>query len=425
MREYPDQIEIEPLPGPLEAIVHPPGSKSITNRALVTASLADPGASRLFNALEAADTEVMRSCLRALGVLIDDVDDPWLVLGTGGDLREPRETLDVGASGTTARFLTAISTLAGGKVVLDGTARMRQRPISDLTEALNRLGARVESSDGFPPVRIHRSRPAGGSLEISGERSSQFVSALLLLGPMLSEPLDIRMKGGVLVSRPYVLSTLDVMQAFGAEAWETDHGFHVDPGGYRKAHFHVEADASAAVYPAIAAAICGGTVVIEGIPQTSRQPDLALLDVLATMGCDIRRGPDRIVVEGPGHELEAVDVDMESAPDGALALAAACLYANGPSRIRGLSTLRLKETDRLDALKTEINRLGARANLEGDALIIEPGRLGPATIQTYDDHRMAMAFSIAGLRTRGVVIDHPGCVSKTWPAFYDMLASLS
>ncbi len=425
MREYPAQIEIRPLTGPVEAVVHPPGSKSITNRALIVSALADEGASRLFNALEADDTQAMRECLRALGVLIDDVDDPWLVLGTAGALQAPVATLDARASGTTARFIAALAPLASGRVVIDGTARMRERPIGDLVKALRAVGARIESREGYPPVVIEPGPIHGGTVEIAGNRSSQFVSALLMLGPMLPEPLDVLVRDGLLVSRPYVESTIDVMQAFGAEAWETDAGFHVEPTGYSKAHFHIEADASAAVYPAVAAALCGGIVAIEGIPSGSRQPDLAVLDTLALMGCRVTRGPDRTVVEGSGRALDPVDIDMQRAPDGALGLAVACMFASGPSRLRGLGTLRIKETDRLAALETEINRLGASASIEGDALVVTPGPLRAATVQTYDDHRMAMAFSIAGLRTAGVVIDNPGCVSKTWPGFYDMLASLS
>lgn len=424
MRVYPDVISITPVADPLESVVHPPGSKSHTNRALILASLADEGVSRLFNPLVADDSAVMRDCLRQLGVMIDDADDPWLVLGTGGDLKAPAGTLDVGASGTTARFVTAIAALADGPVTLDGTVRMRQRPIRGLTDALERLGTGIVTTDGFPPVTVRPGPLHGGRVEIDGSESSQFVSALLMLGPMLPERLDLVLTGGALVSRPYVEATIEVMRVFGAEAWATDTGFAVSPGGYRKAHYDIEADASAAVYPAVAAAICGGVVRVEGIPAKSTQPDLAVLDVLARMGCTIRRGPTSVDVAGPIGGLRPVEVEMGDAPDGALAVAIACLFAEGESRLSGLSTLRLKETDRLAALESEIRRVGGLARVEGDDLVVGPGKLGPARIETYQDHRMAMAFSLVGLRVRGIEIVDPGCVAKTWPSFFDVLASL-
>lgn len=424
MRQYPDVLPITPVDDPLESVVHPPGSKSHTNRALILASLADEGVSRLFNPLVADDSAAMRDCLRHLGVMIDDVDDPWLVLGTGGDLKAPSGPLDVRASGTTARFVTAIAALADGPVTLDGTERMRQRPIRGLTDALQGLGVGVVTNDGFPPVTVIPGPLRGGRVEIDGSESSQFVSALLMLGPMLPERLDLVVTGGALVSRPYVEATIEVMRVFGAEAWATDSGFRVAPGGYRRAHYDIEADASAAVYPAVAAAICGGLVRIEGIPARSTQPDLAVLDVLARMGCTIRRGPASVDVAGPIGGLRPVDVDMGHAPDGALAVAIACLFAEGESRLGGLSTLRLKETDRLAALETEIRRVGGLARVEGDDLVVGPGVLRPARIETYDDHRMAMAFSLVGLRVPGIEIIDPACVSKTWPRFFDVLASL-
>jgi 3-phosphoshikimate 1-carboxyvinyltransferase len=424
VRSFPDVLPITPVEHPLESVVHPPGSKSHTNRALIIAALAGGGVSRLFNPLVADDSAVMRTCLRRLGVMIDDVDDPWLVLGSGGELKAPSGPLDVGASGTTARFVTAIAALADGPVTLDGTERMRRRPIGALAAALEGLGAGIVTSGGFPPVTVTPGSLRGGLVEIDGSESSQFVSALLMLGPMLPARLHIGLRNGELVSRPYVDATIEVMRVFGAEAWATDTGFAVAPGGYHKAHYDIEADASAAVYPAVAAAIRGGVVRIEGIPAGSTQPDLSVLEVLGRMGCAIRRGPTSIEVSGPGTALAPIEADMGGSPDGALAVAVACLFAEGESRLTGLSTLRLKETDRLTALETEIRRLGGLARVEGDDLVVGPGPLRPARIETYDDHRMAMAFSLVGLRVPGIEIVDPGCVSKTWPAFFDVLASL-
>ena len=416
----PDIYSGEPVSGPIQAIVRPPGSKSATNRALVLAALAGGGVSRLWGALEADDTVVMRRCLRALGVMIDDVDDPWLVLGSAGDLHTPEDVLDVGASGTTARFITAVAALTEGPIRIDGTARMRERPIGDLTDALTQLGAEVETEGGAPPVRMNGGHLRGGHVRIDGRRSSQFVSALLMIAPMLEAPVTITVEGG-LVSHRYVDTTIEMMRAFGAEVDSIGAGYQVAPTGYRKTHIDIESDASAAAYPLVAAAITGGSVTIQGIPDTSTQPDLFLLEVLERMGCSISHTGSLIELSGPENGLRGIDVDMTNAPDASLALAVACIFADGPSRIRGLSTLRHKETDRLEALRTEITRIGSEATIDGDDLVIVPGAVVAARIETYDDHRMAMSFALAGLRSEGIEILDPGCVSKTWPSYFDML----
>lgn len=404
---------------PIDAVVRPPGSKSITNRALVVAGLARGGVvSRLLDPLEADDTVVMRAGLRSLGIMIDDVDDPWLVLGTGGHLTGDT-LIDVGASGTTARFLTAVAALADAPVTIDGTARMRQRPLSDLLEALSMLGADVRSATGSPPVTVSGPLHAGRT-EVSGAASSQFLSALLLIAPMLGDPVEIAVRGAV-VSEPYVTGTIEVMEAFGASVERGEGSYLVAPTGYDKAHFEIEPDASAAVYPATAVAIAGGRVVIPGIPAHSTQPDLAVLDVLAEMGSRVHRADRDVLVESDGAPLRAVDVDLSGSPDGALAVAVACLFADGPSRLRGLGTLRAKETDRLAALEAELGKLGAVVEIEGDTLAITPGPPKAAEIETYDDHRMAMSFALAGLRIPGVVIRNPECVSKTWPQYFTVL----
>jgi 3-phosphoshikimate 1-carboxyvinyltransferase len=407
---------------PIDAVVRLPGSKSITNRALVIAALGPAGTvSRIGGALEADDTAVMRSGLRQLGVMLDDVDDPWLILGTGGEV-VGSATIDAGASGTTARFLTAVSALATEPVTIDGTARMRQRPISDLTDALAMWGAEIRCDTGSPPVTV-TGPLRGGQTQVAGGVSSQFLTALLLIAPLVPERAEIEVVGN-LVSRPYVEGTIDVMRAFGAVVEREANIFKVEPTGYAKTHFEVEGDASAAVYPAVAVAIAGGRVVMPGIPATSRQPDLAVLGILERMGCTVTRAPSGLIVEGDGSALHAVEADMSGAPDGALALAVACLFADGPSRLTGLGTLRVKETDRLAALQTELARLGAGASVEGDSLVIVPADLHAADITTYDDHRMAMSFALAGLRIDGVVITDPDCVTKTWPGYFEALEAM-
>lgn len=416
-------LEVQSPGRPVSGTVRPPGSKSLTNRALVTAALARPGVSRLYGVLIADDSRAMLVGLRHLGVMVDDNEDPWLVLGTGGDLQPSVDTIDVGASGTTARFLSAVASLASGPVTIDGTPRMRQRPIGPLTDALQALGADLASSDGYLPVRVRGGAGLGGGrVRVDSTRSSQFASALLLVSPLAEGPVEIELEGPV-VSRSYLKGTVEVMEAFGGTVEVDGDRYRVEPTGYSKCHYAVEADASAAVYPAVAAAITGGSVVIEGIPVGSSQPDLAILSILEGMGCGVTHGPEGIRVSGP-DQLVAVDADLTQAPDGALALAVAALFADGPSRLSGLSTLRIKETDRLAALETELSRLGAEARIEGDTLEIVPGPLRPAVIETYDDHRMAMSFALAGLVVPGIRIADPAVVTKTWPGYFSMLEAL-
>lgn len=415
-------LTVTPLGRPARGRVRPPGSKSITNRALIVAALPPPGASRLWGALEADDTAAMRSVLRRLGVLIDDNDDPWLVLGTGGDLSQPAGVLDVGASGTTARFVSALAALAPGPVTIDGSPRMRDRPMAPLFTALSGLGVVVRSTSGRLPVSIEGGRLGGGTVQVESRLSSQFASAVLMVAPMAAEEVEIVLVGEV-ASSPYLDTTVEVMRAFGASVERTGGGFLVRPGGYATAEMEIEADASAAVYPAVAAAITAGQVLVEGIPATSTQPDLAVLGVLEEMGCEVDRRDDGVVVTGP-DKLSAVDADMSGAPDGALAVAVAALFADGRSRLHGLSTLRLKETDRMSALMAELGKVGAEVSIEEDTLQILPGRLRGAEIETYDDHRMAMALALVGLVVPGVVIRDPMTVSKTWPGYFDMLGDL-
>lgn len=415
---------VHPLGRPVSASIRPPGSKSQTNRALVAAALAHTGVSRLYGPLEAEDTAVMRQALRQFGVMIDDNDDPWLVLGSGGTLSVPENTIDVGASGTTARFITAVAALANGATVIDGTTRMRQRPIGPLQAALRSLGITVTSRDGFPPVEIvDGGSLRGGRVQVDAAVSSQFASALLLVAPMARERVEIELTGRV-VSRPYLISTVEIMRQFGAEVRVDGNRFVVEPTGYTKAHVSIEADASAAVYPAVAAAITGGSVLIRGIPPGSSQADLEILEFLERMGCVVAREDEAIHVEGPAGGLASIEADLSGAPDGAMGLAAACLFADGPSRLSGLSTLRVKETDRLTALESELRKVGAEAVVEGDSLLIRPGALHGAEIDTYDDHRMAMSMALIGLVVPDVVIRQPAVVSKTWPGYYDMLAAL-
>lgn len=425
--EWPDPRPVRPR-GPLDGHLRPPGSRSQANRALLAAALA-PGRSRLGGVGEADDTRAMREGLGALGVSVAASHACWTVEGTGGHLRAPRAPIDVGASGTTARFLTAAATLADGPVVIDGSPRMRERPIDALVEALRALGApaEVQGRGGCPPVRVAGGGLPGGRARIDARRSSQYVSGILLAAPCAARDVELELVEGALVSRPFVELTLDVMAAFGAEAEWTGAGLRVRAGrGYTARDYAVEPDAQAAVYAFAAAAIAGGRVRVEGIPAASRQTDLRLLDVLVRMGCRVVREADAVVLERPTERALAGlgEVDGTDIPDAVLALAVVALFADAPTTVRGIGHLRLKESDRLAALETELRRLGGGAATGPDWLRVEPAPLHGATVETYDDHRMAMSFALAGLRVPGVAIRDPGCVAKTWPGFFDALEAL-
>lgn len=423
----PDPLPIRCLgpEGRVAARVRPPGSRSITNRALLVAGLAH-GESLLLGAGESEDSAAMRAGLRALGVQILESAEGFRVRGCNGRLAAPRAPVDVGASGTTARFLTAAATLAAGPVVIDGAPRMRERPIRELVECLRALGAtaRIDGAMGCPPVSVAGGGLPGGWARIDARRSSQYVSAVLLAAPCAATDVHLELAGGQLVSRPFVELTLEVMSAFGAEAgWKQDGSLHVKSGRrYQARHYAVEPDSQSAIYPCVAAALTGGRVVVEGIPAGSRQTELRALEVLEAMGCLVKREPDALVLEGPARGLRGVDADMNATPDAVLAVAVAALFAKGPTHLRNIANLRIKETDRLAALECELRRLGARATADADSLRIEPGHLGGALIETYDDHRMAMSFALAGLRIPGIAIRNPACVAKTWPDFFGCLA---
>jgi 3-phosphoshikimate 1-carboxyvinyltransferase len=423
---------LDPLPirprGPLEATVRPPGSRSLANRALLAAALAR-GTSVVRNVTPSDDTDAMRRGLAALGVALEreGANDDWRIHGVDGRFTPIADAIDVRASGTTARFLTAAATLASAPVVLDGTPRMRERPIADLAAALAALGARVDvlGANGCPPVRAGGVRLVGGEALLDVRRtSSQYVSGILLAAPYAQRDVTLRFAGDEVISRPFVDLTLAVMRDFGAEAaWRGPGALSVRAGrGYRAREYAVEPDAQGAVYGFAAAAIAGGRVTVPQLPRTSLQPDLGFLDALAAMGCEVERGADAISLRAPA-KLRGIRVDANPWPDAALALAVVALFADGPSEIVNVPNLRIKETDRLAALERELTKLGARASAGPDSLRIEPGPLHGAVIDTYDDHRMAMSFALAGLRIPGVSIRDPSCVRKTWPRFFEALES--
>lgn len=427
-----ESLAIRPR-GPIDAIVRVPGSKSITNRVLPMAFLAE-GQSELTGCLLSDDTRVMCDALRALGGQVDVDGTTFRVRGNGPDFPPASAPLYLENSGTSARFLTAVMTLGSGPVVVDGNERMRKRPISHLRDALEGLGARLEilGHGDCPPIKVMGGGLPGGSVYMDASASSQYVSAVLMVAPYARQDVQIHFLGAI-VSRPYIDLTLAVMAAFGVEArWGTaaaevgENTLLVKAGQrYQARDYRVEPDASSAVYPLCAAAITGGRVRIEGIPIDSIQADLAILDLLEAMGCRVTRSPDSIELIGPKNGLRSLgEVNMNDSPDAALAYAVVSLFADGPTLIKDIWNLKIKETDRLAALETELCRMGGRAESGEDWLRIQPGPLHDAKIETYDDHRIAMSFSLAGLRVPGIEIKDPDCVSKTWPDYFEMLEGL-
>lgn len=406
--------------GPVSGTIRPPGSKSITNRALVCAALAR-GESVLTGALDSEDTRVMVDSLRRLG--LDVEHDPAhctiRVVGCGGEIPAREADLYVANSGTTVRFLTALVALGHGRYRLDGTPRMRERPIDDLLEGLAQLGVRAvsEQGTGCPPVVVEAAGIRGGRAGVAGTVSSQFLSGLLLAAPAAEGPLEIQV-AGELVSKPYIAMTLAVMRSFGSRVEETGLQRFVvpSPNGYAATRYAVEPDASAASYFFASAAVTGGTVCVAGLTRESLQGDVAFCDCLAAMGCRVEYACDAIRVTG--GPLRGIDVDMNAISDTVPTLGAVALFAQGPTTIRGVAHIRHKETDRIAAVAAELRKLGAAVEEFPDGLRIVPRPLHGAEIDTYDDHRMAMGLAIAGLVVPGVVIRDPDCTAKTYPNYF-------
>lgn len=423
-----DPFEIQPVTGPVRATVRPPGSKSITNRALVCAALAS-GISRLTGSLDSEDTRVMCDSLSRLGVDVERLESGrrLVVRGTGGAVPALEADLFCANSGTTIRFLTALATLGHGQFRLDGVARMRERPIADLLDALNQLGARTfsENGSGCPPVIVHANGLPGGCARVRGDISSQFLSGILMAAPTALGPVRLEIDG-LLVSQPYVRMTLAVMHSFGVDV-TTDAALQLfdipAPLQYSACQYAIEPDASAASYFWAAAAITGGEVTVEGLTSHSLQGDVAFVDCLEQMGCQVQRGVNATTVIG--RPLRGIDADMNAISDTVQTLGVVALFADGPTSIRRVGHIRHKETDRISALAAELRKLGAEVDEREDSLTIRPGTPQPAAIDTYNDHRMAMSFALAGLRIPGVEIRNPACVDKTYPEYFTELKSLA
>lgn len=426
MQAFPDALPITPKP-PIDADVRVPGSKSLTNRALVVAALA-AGSSRLDGCLLAEDSFVMLDALDALGIKTERDFETVTVYGQGGRIPADAADLDLRLSGTSIRFLTALVALGRGRFVLDGTERMRERPIQDLLNALSSLGvdAQAQLETGCPPVVVNAAGLRGGNAAVAGGSSSQYLSALLMAAPYAETPVTLTVTGE-LQSKPFIDMTLNLMADFGVSVERDGYrSFTVPTGPYRARPYAVEGDAMAAGYLWAAAAITGGRVRVENVGRRSVQGDKRLASVLEQMGCTVTWTAESCEVTLTGT-LRGGTFDLNDMSDQAQTLAVVALFADSPTRIENVWNLRIKETDRLSALATELRRLGASVEEGHDYLALQPlapADARPAEVRTYGDHRMAMAFALAGLRLPGVVIRDPGCVTKTFPAFFDVLAAL-
>ena len=416
-------LTIDPLVEPPNARLGLPGSKSITNRALVVAGLAD-GESDLSGVLFSEDTHVMMDSLQKMGVEIRQKPDDLSVLirGTGGSLQSPEETIWVHQSGTTARFCLPLAALCGQEVMIDGDDQIKNRPHEELCKALQSLGAQIEyleAPNSFPLV-VNGKDLQGGHISLNGGVSSQFISALLLAAPCFPDQLELNIDGD-LVSRPYIDMTISVMQAFGAQVQRVDdRRYVISPTGYRNSRYEIEPDASAASYFFAAAAISGGSITVEGLGSQSIQGDIGFVDIVEKMGAKVLRSVNALSVTGTGS-LVGIDVSMKEISDTVPTLAAIAPLASGPTVISDVAFIAQKESDRVTALITELRKIGVRAEKTETGMVIYPGEVQKGTIHTYDDHRIAMAFSILGLVVPGIALDSPKCVAKTFPSFFDVL----
>jgi 3-phosphoshikimate 1-carboxyvinyltransferase len=406
-----------------------PGSKSISNRVLLLAALAS-GETELHGLLDADDTRVMLEALRALGVRVLEKADAIQITGAAGRLPQKKADLFLGNAGTALRPLAAVLAFSEGEYHLRGVARMHERPIGDLVDALRSIGARIDyvGKAGYPPLEIHPAKIILRPVKVKGDVSSQFLTALLMALPVLGTSSAIEVQGE-LISKPYVELTIDTMRRFGLEVgtqgwrrFELPGSAYLSPG-----KIFVEGDASSASYFLAAGAIGGGPVRVEGVGRDSIQGDVRFTEVLERMGAEVFFEENAIEVKGGGKKLRAIDMDLNHIPDAAMTAAVLALFADGPSTIRNIASWRVKETDRLAAMATELRKLGAGVEEGSDYLrITPPARLREnVLVETYDDHRMAMSFSLASLDGVAVRINDPGSVAKTFPEYFKVFASIT
>ena len=401
---------------PLAAVVPLPGSKSVTNRALVLAALA-PGHSVVRRPLRSRDTELMAAALRVLGVGVTDDGDAWVVDGVGGPLQPTGPAVDVGNAGTVARFLPPVAALARGSVRFDGDPRVRERPLGPLLAALRELGAELDGVAALPVTVLGRGGLRGGSVVLDASASSQLVSGLLLSAPRYDAGLTVRHEGPPLPSAPHLAMTVGALRAAGAVVDDTEVGtWTVQPGPLVPRDAVVEPDLSTAAAYLAAPLLAGGSVTVPDWPATTTQPGAVLPDLLAQMGASVSRRGDDLTVTA-GDRLVGIDADLQDAGELTPVLAALACFADGPSRFRGVAHLRLHETDRLAALVRELSGFGADVRETEDGLAVRPRPLTGGTFATYDDHRIAMAAAVLGLGVDGVLVEDIATTRKTVPDF--------
>ena len=416
-------IELTPVTT-LKAVVEVPGSKSLTQRALIAAALAE-GESVLTGPLASEDTAYTMTALRAMGIEVDDSDPTaWRVRGTAGKIQQPQQDIFLGNNGTATRFLTSVAALGKGVFRITGGERMAERPIEPLMEALQGWQVQIasEAGNGCPPLRIEANGLAGGRTILPEGKSSQYLSSLLLVAPYANEAAELEVQGEVF-SRPYVAMTLSVMADFGiqVEAAPSFNFFRIPAGCYRGTEYAIEGDASGASYFWAAAAVTGGKVTVANVPVPSLQGDAGLVPLLARMGCQVSMVKHGITIQGP-EQLQGIEVDMGNMPDVAPTLAVVAAFAEGTTIINNIAHLRIKECDRLAVMVSELRKMGADVEEEPDRMIIhgqaDGKNLHGATIDTNEDHRIAMCFAVAGLRIAGVQISGQDCVVKSFPDFW-------
>ncbi|MCH2210380.1 MAG: 3-phosphoshikimate 1-carboxyvinyltransferase [Fuerstiella sp.] len=425
----PESRKIKPVTRPVQGVLRPPGSKSITNRALILAALAE-GTTELSGVLDSLDTRVMVESLHRLGFRVshDTTTGQCRIMGRAGRIPADDAKLWLENSGTSIRFLTSLCCLGSGSYRLDGTERMRQRPIGDLVRALRQLGATIDfekQQSDCPPVIVRGSSSgiAGGAATIQGSISSQFLTSLLMALPSCRNDSDLQV-AGTLVSVPYVTMTVKMMKSFGVPVELSDDlsEFHIPTARYTARNYEIEPDASAASYLWGAAAVTGGQVTVKGLHRNALQGDVEFATALEQMGCQVIWDTDSVTVSGSAKH--GIDIDMNAVSDTAQTLAAVAVFADSPTTIRNVEHIRHKETDRISAVVTELRRVGIRAEEFPDGFKIYPGSPRPAAVRTYEDHRMAMSFSLLGLCAPGIEILDPECTGKTYPGFFDDLDSL-
>ena len=416
-------IEIKPVQN-LQATITVPGSKSYTNRALLIAGLTD-GECRLEKPLVSDDTKYMIRALKAFGISVQEEKEAFIVSGRGGKLSTPEEDIFIGNAGTTMRFLTTFSALVPGKTRLDGDERMRQRPLADLLHCLTQMGVKAVSANGngCPPIDIAGGEVPGGEVQLAGDKSSQYLTSILLSAPYFKNDTRIHIQGA-LTSKSYADITLDIMKTFGVSVInESYQRFKVKAGDrYNAQTYQVESDWSSASYFLAAAAVTGGEVTLTDINPHSVQGDAQFTSVLEKMGCRVEKKSNTLQIKG--NPLKGITINMNNMPDAVQTLAVTALFAEGETVIQGIGNLRIKETDRILALTNELTRLGAEVETGEDYLVIRPGDYRGAEIETYDDHRMAMSFAVAGLKIPGIRIKNPTCVEKSFPDFFQRFANL-